>query len=73
MMKTVMTSMKAKYGSNEKRGKRQVQFEDPDADDDDNSITSSKSVGSYVVTPSYLFDKNRTMEAPLKKTESCAI
>jgi hypothetical protein len=67
MMKTVMASMKMKYGNNEKRGKRQVQFEDPDADDDDNSITSSKSVGSYVVIPSYLFDKNRTMEAPLKK------
>jgi transposase InsO family protein len=67
MMKTVMASMKAKYGSNEKRGKRQVQFEDPDTDEDDNSITSSKSVGAYVVTPSCLFDKNRAMEAPLKK------
>jgi hypothetical protein len=33
-----------------------------------NSITSSKSVGSYfLVSSSYLFDKTRTMEAPSKK------
>jgi hypothetical protein len=67
MMKTVMASLKAKYGSNEKRGKRQVQFE-PDINDEDNSITSSKSVGSYFLVPStYLYDKTRMMEAPAKK------
>jgi hypothetical protein len=67
MMKTVMASLKEKYGSNEKRGKRQVQFE-PDVDDEDNSVTSNKSVGSYfLVSSTYLFDKTRTMEAPSKK------
>jgi hypothetical protein len=67
MMKKVMASMKERYGK-KKKPKRQVQFEDEhsssDSDSDDKNVSGNDS--SYLLY-TYLFDYNRTMEAPPHK------
>jgi hypothetical protein len=72
MMGQVMASMKEKYGGN-KKPKRQVQFSDS-SDSDSDSIdkkTKAKNIPySFIYT--YLFDYDRTMEAPAYKRENQA-
>jgi hypothetical protein len=64
MMKTVMASMRKKYGSNENRGKRQIRFED---DDENNSDNDSERIAPYTVYTTHLFDNIKSMEATNKK------
>jgi putative transposase len=69
MMKTVMASMRKKYGSNENREKRQVRFED---DDDNSSDNDSERVAPYTIYTTHLFDNIKSMEATNKKRQKVA-
>jgi hypothetical protein len=69
MMKTVMASMKKKYGLNENREKRQVRFED---DNNNSSDNDSERVAPYTGYTMYFFDNIRSMEAPSQKRQKVA-
>jgi hypothetical protein len=69
MMKTIMASMRKKYGSNENREKRQIRFED---DSDHSSDNDSEHVAPYTVYTTYLFDNIKSMEATNKKRQIVA-